>query len=163
MKSGSRYWLALFAWIFVFSLFWAQHSSAQQPAQQPTASPAQTQPALSSDLAAQEDTLIKKVNEQINVKGQFKEAEETAKQALDLSRKMGDKKRILVAMLYLGTAYYGQGRRPEALEVFQNALALARETDNKKGLSRALNNIAGVLGDMVATKNRSATSCNAWT
>ena len=126
-----------------------QFAPAQEPSQQPpSAAPTQAQTAPSFDLIAQEDALVKMVNEQINVKGQFKEAEETAKQALDLSRKIGDKKRILVAMLYLGTAYYDQGRRPEALEVFQNAVALARESGNRKELSRALNNIAGVLGDL---------------
>ncbi|HEY6945580.1 MAG TPA: CHAT domain-containing protein [Candidatus Acidoferrum sp.] len=130
----------------VFSSLGPASSWAQQPSTSPTATQAQTAP--SSDLAAQEDALIKKCNEQLNVKGQFKEAEETAKQALELSQKMGDKKRVLVAMLYLGSAYYGQGRRPEALEVFQNSITLARETGNQKGLSRALNNTAGVLGEM---------------
>jgi CHAT domain-containing protein/Tfp pilus assembly protein PilF len=134
----------------VFFLSCSLRSPAQQPIQQPSASPApaQTQPPPSADLAAQEDELIKKCNEQLNVKGQFKEAEESARQALELSQKLGDKKRILVAMLYLGSAYYDQGRRPEALEVFQKTATLARETDNRKGLSRALNNIAGVLGDL---------------
>lgn len=154
MKRVLRYWLALSAWICVFLLCCSVCSAAQQPAQQAgqqpssTTTPEQAQPAPSPDLGAQEDALIKQCNEQINVKGQFKEAEETAKQALELSQKMGDKKRVLVAMLYLGSAYYGQGRRPEALEVFQNTVALARETGNQKGLSRALNNTAGVLGDM---------------
>jgi CHAT domain-containing protein len=124
-------------------------SFAQQQAQQPAAtSAAQAQTPPSPDLAAQEDELIKKCNEQLNVKGQFKEAEELAKQALELSQKMRDQKRILVAMLYLGSAYYDQGRRQESLDVMQHAAALARETGNRKGLSRALNNIAGVLGDM---------------
>jgi CHAT domain-containing protein/Tfp pilus assembly protein PilF len=150
MKAGPRNWLSLSVWMCVFFLSGSLHSPAQQPIQQPGASPApaQTQPPPSADLAAQEDELIKKCNEQLNVKGQFKEAEESAKQALELSQKMGDKKRILVAMLYLGSAYYDQGRRPEALEVFQKTATLARETDNRKGLSRALNNIAGVLGDL---------------
>lgn len=154
MERVLQYWLASCVWICVFfpSSFqrYAGQQPAQQAAQQPgaTPTPAQAEPAPSSDLAVQEDALIKRCNEQMNVKGQFKDAEETAKQALELSQKMGDKKRVLVAMLYLGSAYYGQGRRPEALEVFQNTIALARQTDNKKGLSRALNNVAGVLGDM---------------
>jgi CHAT domain-containing protein/tetratricopeptide (TPR) repeat protein len=150
MKPGPRNWLSSSVWICVFFLSGSPRSPAQQPIQQPCASPgpAQTQPPPSSDLAAEEDQLIKKCNEQLNVKGQFKDAEESAKQALELSQKMGDKKRILVAMLYLGSAYYDQGRRQEALEIFQNTAALARETDNRKGLSRALNNIAGVLGDL---------------
>ena len=150
MKPGPRNWLSSSVWICVFFLSCSLRTPAQQPIHQPSASPApaQTQPPPSSDLAAQEDQLIKKCNEQLNAKGQFKDAEESAEQALELSQKMGDKKRILVAMLYLGSAYYDQGRRPEALEIFRNTAALARETDNRKGLSRALNNIAGVLGDL---------------
>ena len=149
MRVCLRSWPGLSALTSVLFLCGSVHSLAQQPAPQssPAASSTQTQPAPSSDLAAQEDALIKKCNEQINVKGQFKEAEETAKQALALSEKMGDKNRIMAAMLYLGSAYYDQGRRPEALEVFQNTAVLARETHNQKALSRALNNIAGVLGE----------------
>ena len=148
MKRVLRRWLGSCVSICVFLQSSSLPSSPQQAPQQPGTTPTPAQAQSSPDLAAQEDTLIKKCNELINVKGQFKEAEETAKQALDLSQKMGDQKRILVAMLYLGTAYYDQGRRPEALEVMQNAVALARETGNRKGLSRALNNLAGVLGDM---------------
>jgi len=140
---------ALFMGVLTAAVSPLRRVSAQQAAQQPVpTSPAQAQTSLSPDLAAQEDELIKKCNEQLNVKGQFKEAEELAKQALELSQKMRDQKRILVAMLYLGSAYYDQGRRQESLDVMQNAAALARETGNRKGLSRALNNIAGVLGDM---------------
>jgi CHAT domain-containing protein len=150
MKARPKNCLSLLLCTGVFLLTGNALTQAQQPAPAPNSSPApaQTQPPPASDLAAQEDELIKKCNEQLNVKGQFKEAEELARQALELSQKMGDKKRILVAMLYLGSAYYGQGRRPEALEVFQDTAAVARETDNRKGLSRALNNIAGVLGDL---------------
>ncbi len=150
MNPRPRSWLSSFVGMCVFLLSCTVRSPAHQPIQQPNVSPAPAQrlPPPSSDLAVQEDELIKKCNEQLNVKGQFNEAEESAKQALELSQKMGDKKRVMVAMLYLGSAYYGQGRRPEALEVFQNTAALAREIDNRKGLSRALNNIAGVLGDL---------------
>lgn len=126
-------------------------ASAQLPVQQqPTTSstPAQAPPAPSSDLAAQEDALIKKCNEQMNVKGQFKEAEETAKQALELSQKLGDKNRIMVAQMYLGSAYAYEGNELEALEIFKRTADLAREIGNRKGLSRALNNIAGVLGNL---------------
>jgi CHAT domain-containing protein/Tfp pilus assembly protein PilF len=84
----------------------------------------------------------------MNVKGQFKEAEASAKQALNLSQKFGDKLRSMQAMLYLGSAYYYEGRMQEALEIFQQTTALAREIGNRKGLSRALNNTAGVLGDL---------------
>src|SRR5215470_59803 len=125
MKGVLRHWLASCAWICVFLLPSSLHSQVQQPpAQQPSqplsTGAAQAQPAPSLDLAAQEDELIKKCNEQLNVKGQFKEAEQLAQQALDLSQKMDDKKRILVAMLYLGSAIYYEGRRQEALEIMLN-------------------------------------------
>lgn len=143
----------------VFLLGFAAATLAQQRAQQPLSqqapppassspSPPAAQAAATADLAAQEDELIKVCNTQLNVKGQFKDAEGTAKQALDLSRKMGDKKRIMVAMIYLASAYTYEGRYPEALEIHQLSADLAREIGNRKGLSRALNNIAGVLGEM---------------
>jgi len=155
MKGIPRYWLASFAWVCLLLLPASLRLQGQQPqqaAQPSTASPApaqaETQAAPSSDLATQEDELIKKCNEQMNVKGQFKEAEQLAKQALDLSQKMGDKKRVMVAQMYLGSAYAYEGRQLEALEVFQHTADLAREIGNRKGLSRALNNIAGVLGNL---------------
>lgn len=143
----------------LFLLVFAAATPAQQPSQQPPSqqppppansspSPSNSQSAPTNDLAAQEDELIKLCNNQLNVKGQFKDAEETAKQALDLSRKMGDKKRIMVAMIYLASAYTYEGRFAEALGIHQQSADLAREIGNRKGLSRALNNIAGVLGDM---------------
>jgi CHAT domain-containing protein/Tfp pilus assembly protein PilF len=149
MKARPRYWLAPLLCTGVFLLPGNALAQAQQPAPQASTSPSpQTQPPPSSDLAAQEDELIKKCNEQLNVKGQFKEAEELAKQALELSQKMGDKKRIMVAQMYLASAYAYEGRQLEALEIFQRTADLAREIGNRKGLSRALNNIAGVLGNL---------------
>src|SRR5690348_2517077 len=147
----NRFLAALRIGLLITAVVLLPISSAQQPAQQrPTASstPAQALPAPSSDLAAQEDALIKKYNEQMNVKGQFKEAEETAKQALELSQKLGDKNRIMVAQMCLGSAYAYEGNELEALEIFKRTADLAREIGNRKGLSRALNNIAGVLGNL---------------
>jgi CHAT domain-containing protein/Tfp pilus assembly protein PilF len=137
-------------WIVALLLIWPASSLAQKPAQplNTSPSPSRTQSVPPSDLAAQEDKLIKLCNEQLNVKGQFNDAEKTAQQAVDLSQRMGDKKRIMVALLYLASAYSYEGREPEALEVFQRTADLAREIGNRKGLSRALNNIAGVLGDL---------------
>jgi CHAT domain-containing protein len=123
-------------------------ATAQEP---PAASPpaqSQSKPAAPPDLAAQIDQLITQANEQLNVKGNFKEAEETSKQAVELGQKLGDKARTMKALLYLGSAVYFEGRLPEALDVFQRTTALAKEIGNRKGLSRALNNTAGVLGEL---------------
>ena len=106
----------------------------QQPAAPP---PPQPQSAAPADPAAQIDQLIKKANEQMNAQGHMKEAEETAQQAVDLSRKLGDKARTMQAMLYLGSAYYYEGRLPEALEAHQQAATLAREIGNRKEIGRA--------------------------
>jgi CHAT domain-containing protein/Tfp pilus assembly protein PilF len=150
MTARPRNWLALLLCAGVFLLTGNALTQAQLPTPQASTSPSssQTQPTPSSDLAAQEDELIKKCNEQLNVKGQFKEAEQLAQQALDLSQKMGDKKRIMVAQMYLASAYAYEGRQLDALEIFQRTADLAREIGNRKGLSRALNNIAGVLANL---------------
>jgi CHAT domain-containing protein len=150
MKARRRNWLAPLFCTGVFLLTGNALTQAQQPAPSPgsSPSPSQAQSAPPNDLGAQIDELIRQCNEQMNVKGQFKEAKESAQQALDLSQKLGDKNRILRAMLYLGSALFYTGRTPEALETMQRAAALAREIGNRKGLSRALNNIAGMLGEL---------------
>ena len=61
---------------------------------------------------------------------------------------MGDKNRIMAAQMYLGSAYAYEGNELEALEIFKHTADLAREIGNRKGLSRALNNISGVLGNL---------------
>ena len=150
MNARRRNWLAALFCTGVFLLTGNTLTQAQQPAPSPSnsLSPSQAQSAPPNDLGAQIDELIKQCNEQMNVKGQFKEAQESAQQALDLSQKLGDKDRILRAMLYLGSAFFYAGRTPETLETMQRAAALAREIGNRKGLSRALNNIAGALGEL---------------
>jgi CHAT domain-containing protein/Tfp pilus assembly protein PilF len=148
MKVCSRNRTAPFLCTGVFLLAYCLPCLAQQSAPPSPSSASLAQSAPSADLAAQEDALIKLCNEQLNVKGQFKDAEETAQQALDLSRKLSDKKRIMVALMYLASAYAYQGRFVEALEVHQQSADLAREIGNRKGLSRALNNIAGTLAQL---------------
>lgn len=120
------------------------------PAQQPpaTAPSNQAESDASSDVKAQIDQLLKKAYEEMNTQGHMKEAEATGKEAIALSQKLGDKQRIMQSMLFIGSAYYYESRMPEALEVLQGAVALAREIDNRKGLSRALNNTASVLRDL---------------
>jgi CHAT domain-containing protein len=123
---------------------------AQEPPSPPPVSPTQSpaKPDAPSDPAAQIDQLMKKANEQMNVQGHMKEAAETAKQALDLSQKIGDKQRIVQSMLFLSSAYYYAGQMQESLEICQQAVNLAREVGNRKVLSRALNNIATAQRDL---------------
>src|SRR6266849_3400067 len=136
----------------VFLLNTNSLTKAQQPSQpqQPSGSPAaaQTPAAAPSDPAAQIDQLIQKANEQMNSQGHMKEAEETAKQALELSQKIGDKQRILHSMISLGSAYYYIGRMQESLGICEQVVTLAREAGNPRTLSRALNNVASVLRDL---------------
>ncbi len=146
MIVGHRYCIAFGLWASILIVVLESNALAQEPATPPP--PSQPQSAAPADPGAQIDQLIKKANEQVNAQGHMKEAEETAQQAVDLSRKLGDKARTMQAMLYLGSAYYYQGRLPEALEAFQQVAALAREIGNRKGLSRALNNAAAVLRDV---------------
>lgn len=128
-------------------LSFSSRSPAQQPSTPASAASVETS-ATSDDLGARIDALIKQCNEQMNVKGQFKEALQSAEQAFQLSQDLGDKNRTLRALLYLGSALFYVGRSADALEALQKAAALARETGNKKGLSRALNNIGGLYGEL---------------
>jgi CHAT domain-containing protein/Tfp pilus assembly protein PilF len=124
-------------------------SQAQQPSTPPSVAPSAAQTsAPSDDLGARIDALLKQSNDQLYVKGQFKEAVQSAQQGFQLSQDLGDKNRTLRALLYLGSALFYVGRSVDALDAMQKAAALARETGNKKGLSRALNNIAGIYGEM---------------
>jgi len=124
-------------------------SQAQQPSTPPSVAPSAAQTsAPSDDLGARIDALLKQSNDQLYVKGQFKEAVQSAQQGFQLSQDLGDKNRTLRALLYLGSALFYVGRSADALDAMQKAAALARETGNKKGLSRALNNIAGIYGEM---------------
>jgi CHAT domain-containing protein len=50
--------------------------------------------------------------------------------------------------MYVGSAYAYEGNQLDALEIFKRTADLAREIGNRKGLSRALNNISGVLGNL---------------
>ena len=84
----------------------------------------------------------------MNSQGHMKEAEETAKQALELSQKLSDKPRILQSMISLGSAYYYVGRMQESLEICEQVVTLARKAGNPRTLSRAFNNVASVLRDL---------------
>jgi CHAT domain-containing protein/Tfp pilus assembly protein PilF len=150
MKARWKLRLGSFMGTGIFLLACVAHTQAQQPTSPSNtpSSPAQAQSDQSQAVAAQIDELIKQCNEQMNVKGQFKEAEESAQRAFDLSQKLGDNTRTLKAMLYLSSALFYVGRTSEALEMTQKTVAFAREIGNKKGLSRALNNMAGMLGEM---------------
>jgi len=148
MKARWKYWLGSLMGTGVLLLACLARTHAQQPTSPPPSSPAQVQPDQLPSAAAQIDELIKQCNEQMNVKGQFKEAEVSAQRAFDLSQKLGDNTRALKAMLYLSSALFYVGRTSDALEMTQKTAAFARDIGNKKGLSRALNNMAGMLGEM---------------
>ena len=91
---------------------------------------------------------MKQCNEAMNVKVQFQRAEELARQALDLSEKVGDKARAGMAMVYLAAAVSYQGRLSEALEIAQKDVLVARESGDKKVLEQALNNLASINGGL---------------
>ncbi len=110
--------------------------------------PPSQSPQSVSDSGAQIDTLIQQSNEEMNVKGQFRKAAELAQRAFDLSKQLGDKNRTLQAMMCLASAYYFQGRMPEALELSKEVATSGKGVGNRKILSAALNRIAAVLGEM---------------
>src|SRR5215471_8619144 len=97
------------------------------------------------DSAAQIDALLKQANEQMYVTSQLKDGEDTAKRALDLSRKSADRPRTMKSLHALSSFYFYVARFPEALELEQESLGIAREIGDKRNLSVALNGMAAIL------------------
>jgi CHAT domain-containing protein len=95
-----------------------------------------------SDLAAQIDQLIKLGSDELYEKGQNKQAEQCAKEALELSQRADDKKRTLQALLLLEFSYYFQSRYQEALTVGEQALGLAQQLKDKNLLAHAFEGMA---------------------
>lgn len=98
--------------------------------------------------SAQLKDLLNQCFDQINVQGNYVRAAELARQARDLSQKLGDKTSEATAMVYLGAAISYQGKVNEALDVAQQALVVARDSGDKKTIEQALNNLGGMTGGM---------------
>ena len=128
----------------------SQSSATPSPASQTAAAcvKGSTSHQATEDVTAQIDALIQQSNEAMNIKVQFQQSEELARQALELSEKAGDKGRAAMAMVYLESAVAYQGRLSEALEIAQKNVAVARESGNKKVLEQALNSLASITGGM---------------
>ena len=73
------------------------------------------------------------------------EAEKSYREALRLGREIGDKAGLSVALMDLSTLLDETfGRSKEALPLLQEALAIARDTENSNLEARALNNLGAV-------------------
>src|ERR1700758_42500 len=106
------------------------------------------QPAKPDAIHAQIQDLFKKADDEINVHGRFEQAADYAQQAMELSRKAGDKSSEAWAMVYLGAALGYQGRLNEAYDVAQKTLIVARESRDKKVIEQALNNLGSTSGGL---------------
>ena len=147
MKACPRNLTAYLRFVAGLLLLAAGSSPAQQPAHAPSSPPigAQAQSSVPADPAAQIDQLLKKANDAIYLKGQLKEAEELSKQALELSKKLGDTSRTMRANISLGTSYAYQYRWLEGFELIQQATQQARELGDKKALVGCLNSSGTVM------------------
>ncbi|HEX8811764.1 MAG TPA: tetratricopeptide repeat protein, partial [Terracidiphilus sp.] len=92
--------------------------------------------------------LLSQCFDEVNVKGNYARAAELARQARELSQKLGDKTSEATAMVYLGAAISYQGKLNEALDVGRQTLVVARDSGDKKVIEQALNNLGGITGGM---------------
>jgi tetratricopeptide (TPR) repeat protein len=80
--------------------------------------------------------------------GEHAAGQQAAEQAVQLSRKLKDRRQEAISLRRLGIALDSQDRKSEALELFQAALILHREVGDRAEECNALNAIAGVLAGM---------------
>lgn len=118
------------------------HPAAAEPASQ--ANSAQAASIAPTDPAAQIDQLLKRSSEEMS-RGRNKEAEETARQALELSKKSGDKTRIMKSEHSLAYPYFIDVRLTEALDLERRSIELARQLHDRSSLASGLNLEASVL------------------
>jgi CHAT domain-containing protein len=115
-----------------------------RPAQQPEGPSKTSPPTTPPQYAAQIDQLLRKSAEQMR-QGRNKDAEEAARDALELSRKSGDKARAMKSLNSLAYPYFLEARLSEALELVEQSVQLARQLQDKNSLARALNLEASIL------------------
>jgi len=80
--------------------------------------------------------------------GELSAAEQTAQEAITLSRETGDRQQEAAGLRRLGVIYGSQDRWVESLPVAQAALALHRELGDREGEGMTLNNLGGVLASL---------------
>ncbi|GHO56158.1 tetratricopeptide repeat protein [Ktedonobacter robiniae] len=79
--------------------------------------------------------------------GQLQQALSLFKQALSLSRKVGNREIAVAILNNLGKVYQTMGQPQSALSFFEQALSIRRETNNRAGEAATLSNIAGIYKD----------------
>ena len=75
---------------------------------------------------------------------------------------MGDRADEGTTLNNIGGVYHSQGRYAEALENYQQALAIWREVGDRAGEGETLNNIGGVYETRGATPRRWRPSSRRW-
>lgn len=92
--------------------------------------------------------LLGQCNDELNVHGNYVRTAELARQARELSQKLGDKRSEASALVYLTVALSYQGRQNEAFEVAKETMVVARDSGDKKQIEQALNSLGGITGEM---------------
>lgn len=106
------------------------------------------QAAPPADVGAQIDALLKKEIEETNIQGRLTDALALAQQAVDLSRKLGDTKRLMHSLDALSAANFYNGRLQDALGAAREETALARELNDTFWLCRSFGNQATPLRNL---------------
>jgi CHAT domain-containing protein/Tfp pilus assembly protein PilF len=111
-----------------------------------------SRPSISGATPAGTPAQLKELLDQgydaLNVQGNYVRAAELARQAQELSQKLGDKRSEAHALVLLGAAISYQGKVNESLQMAQRTLVVARESGDKREVEQALNNLGGITGGM---------------
>ena len=84
----------------------------------------------------------------------YDEAKLRLKNSIRVCRTFQEQDELALAIQLLGRVHYWQGELVPAKELFEESLALYRQTGNKAGLALTLNNLANTIGDLSADYDR---------
>src|SRR5437660_3079393 len=89
--------------------------------------------------------------------GDLTGARKNLEECLEISRQIGDKNGIGVALANLGETRFDLGDLEQARRLYSDALQLFKETDNQSYVASALFGLGGILaaqGDLVDSRNK---------
>jgi CHAT domain-containing protein/type II secretory pathway pseudopilin PulG len=108
--------------------------------------------AQTQDLQAELEALLDQADQQAKL-WQYEQAIETLKQALDLARKLKNRRQEALTLHEIGFNYDRLAQHQQALDYYNQALPISREVGNRSGEAATLNNIGFVYHDIGQPQN----------
>ncbi|MEW5956556.1 MAG: tetratricopeptide repeat protein [Chloroflexota bacterium] len=84
----------------------------------------------------------------------YDEARIRLQNSIRVCRTLQEQDELALALQLLGRVHYWQGEHGPAKELFEESLALYRQTGDKAGMALTLNNLANTIGDLSADYDR---------